>query len=66
MRISENTVLCDGCGLEFHWPPLAEGEAKYCCADCRDGYECSCHEMALVEDDFAYSESNAVSIFEGY
>lgn len=66
MRTRENSALCNGCGLEFHWPPIVSGDYKYCCIDCRDGYVCSCHEMALVDDDFAYSETDAISKYEGY
>ncbi|MHC1784256.1 MAG: hypothetical protein AB9891_16135 [Anaerolineaceae bacterium] len=66
MRIYENTTVCEGCGLEFHWPPLAAGDLKYCCCDCRDGFICNCRDLDLVDDQYSYLQSEEISKYEGY
>jgi hypothetical protein len=50
MRIEE-TIYCDGCGVEILWAPVKEKHREYCCTDCRDGYECSCGAR-MDEDDY--------------
>lgn len=45
----QNTVWCDGCGVEILWPPVASGDRVFCCADCQGGLGCECGEE-LEED----------------
>lgn len=47
----ENTLFCDGCGVEVIWAPVVSGNRYYCCQDCRDGLECSCGERMEFEDE---------------
>ncbi len=55
MRI-ENTVWCDGCGVEVLWAPVKAREQDYCCQDCADGFECSCGDRMEEE---SYSRNNS-------
>jgi len=48
----QDTVWCDGCGLEILWIPLQIGSAHYCCRDCQEGMRCECRED-LEQDDRA-------------
>jgi hypothetical protein len=47
----ENTVRCDGCGVEILGAPLVVDGYDYCCQDCRDGLECECSIRFEVEVD---------------
>jgi len=38
----EESILCDGCGVEITWSPIIVRNHKYCCQDCRDGLPCDC------------------------
>lgn len=41
MRV-EDTLYCDGCGVEVLGAPLIVASGQYCCQDCADGYRCDC------------------------
>jgi hypothetical protein len=45
----EDTVWCDGCGVEILWGPLIANSRDYCCQDCLDGLECKCGERLELE-----------------
>ena len=47
----EDTIYCDGCGVEILWTPVRANSRHYCCADCRDGYQCACGARMESEDD---------------
>lgn len=47
----EDTVYCDGCGVEITWGPVKAKGKDYCCIDCRDGYVCNCGDRMELEDD---------------
>ncbi len=67
MRI-DDTVWCDGCGVEITWAPVKSGQRLYCCQDCADGYECNCGAR-MEEDDYTRGRGENVSettIGEGY
>lgn len=46
----EDTIYCDGCGVEILWAPVRANQHQYCCADCRDGFECNCGARMESED----------------
>lgn len=37
-----NLVICDGCGVEITWAPVAVNGRQYCCHDCAEGRQCQC------------------------
>jgi hypothetical protein len=45
----ENSVFCDGCGVEILLAPVVQEGSLFCCKDCADGLECEC--SAIVEAD---------------
>ena len=47
----EDSVYCDGCGVEILLAPVIVGDLEYCCQDCADGYECDCGLKQDLEDD---------------
>lgn len=46
----EDTVFCDGCGVEIPLAPVIKNEQEYCCEDCAQGYECTCAEQMEIEE----------------
>ncbi len=46
----EDTVFCDGCGVEIPLSPVVKDHGEYCCADCAQGYECDCAKRMELED----------------
>jgi hypothetical protein len=58
----EDTIFCDGCGVEITWTPVKVNHKDYCCEDCRDGFECGC-SSALEEDD--YPRGSGSSQYDG-
>jgi hypothetical protein len=46
----ENTLWCDGCGVEILWEPLAIDDRTYCCAECWEGILCRCGERQEFEE----------------
>lgn len=51
MTRTDDTIWCDGCGIEILWAPLTVGKHEYCCEDCWEGRECRCGERMELEDD---------------
>ncbi|HHY88382.1 MAG TPA: hypothetical protein GYA06_05635 [Chloroflexi bacterium] len=49
----DNTLYCDGCGVELTAVPVTKENRIYCCVDCRDGFECSCAARLAMEEDSA-------------
>ena len=47
----DETIWCDGCGVEIDGPPVVVGKNHYCCKDCSQGLKCSCLNWAEEEDD---------------
>jgi hypothetical protein len=47
----DQTVWCDGCGVEITWGPVVAGKRKYCCQDCAAGLECDCGVRMEIADD---------------
>lgn len=63
MRI-QDTLWCDGCGVEVLWAPIKSGERDYCCQNCADGFECNCG--ARMEEDGYTRRGNKNSGDLGY
>jgi hypothetical protein len=38
----QDTVWCDGCGIEISWEPIEKGQLFFCCQNCLDGEQCRC------------------------
>ena len=45
----EDTVFCDGCGVEIPLAAVIKDHLEYCCEDCAQGYECKCGEEMELE-----------------
>jgi len=60
MRI-EDTLRCDGCGVEVLWAPVKVNQLEYCCRDCADGFECNCGSR-MEEDGYTRSVRGATSL----
>jgi hypothetical protein len=50
MAKENDTLFCDGCGVEIECQPLILGRGYFCCADCSEGLACSCGERMEEED----------------
>lgn len=46
----ENTLWCDGCGVEITWSPFVADHRDYCCRDCSQGQACDCGEQIIAPD----------------
>lgn len=51
MSKTDNTIYCDGCGVEITWSPVIIGLRDYCCEDCREGLPCRCGERMEQEEE---------------
>lgn len=38
----QDTIWCDGCGVEILGSPVIRNQQSFCCQDCALGYECAC------------------------
>jgi len=47
----ENTIWCDGCGVEITWMPVVRNQQDYCCQQCLVGIHCECDERQDVDED---------------
>jgi hypothetical protein len=47
----EQTVFCNGCGVEITWAPIVKGNRRYCCEDCLVGRGCECATRQDLDDD---------------
>lgn len=46
----DDTLWCDGCGVEILWAPVIYDRRNFCCEVCCRGEECDC-ALRLEEDD---------------
>lgn len=46
----DDTLWCDGCGVEILWAPVIYDRRYFCCEVCCRGEECDCAQR-LEEDD---------------
>ena len=47
----ENTIWCDGCGVEITWIPVVHDRRDYCCQQCLAGIHCECDELVELGED---------------
>jgi hypothetical protein len=45
----QDTLWCDGCGIEIRWKPVIKYDRTYCCQTCLLGEICKCEEF---DDDY--------------
>ncbi len=53
----QDTLWCDGCGIEIIWEPIERDRLFFCCLKCQDGERCACDE--LDEDNLSDSHNPA-------
>jgi len=69
MKFSDDTVFCDGCGVEVCWSPVIMHDPiifkiyHYCCDECLDGLTCKCGERFEIEDDRRSESSQPITAF---
>jgi hypothetical protein len=49
MTRHNETVWCDGCGVEIVWTPTVRAERDYCCEACVAGQACLCGERMELD-----------------
>jgi hypothetical protein len=47
----DNTIYCDGCGVEITWSPIIIERRDYCCQDCLEVRPCKCGERTELDED---------------
>ncbi len=57
----ENTVFCDGCGVEIPLSPVVKDQGEYCCEDCAQGYECECGKRMELDEDLGADHGSGIS-----
>ncbi len=57
----EDTVFCDGCGVEIPLSPVIKNNGEYCCEDCAQGYECECGKRMEPDEDLGMDRGNDIS-----
>jgi hypothetical protein len=48
----QDTLWCDGCGVEIRWRPRPDAERHYCCTACFAGQPCDCAARQELEDEW--------------
>jgi len=51
MTRTQETVWCDGCGVEILCAPVVLEERDYCCRDCLEGLACKCGERMELDEE---------------
>jgi hypothetical protein len=51
MSEEEDSIWCDGCGIEIRWRPLTAGKFVFCCTDCLYERHCDCLDGLDIEDE---------------
>ena len=46
----EETLYCDGCGVEILLAPVVKEQRQYCCEDCARGIPCKCGERMELDE----------------
>lgn len=57
----QETIWCDGCGVEILWPPLQSDHGQYCCVDCKEGFGCDCGDVP--EDEYREEGTSLISLY---
>jgi hypothetical protein len=48
----QDTIWCDGCGIEILWTPYVEQGQEFCCEDCAHGLVCDCQMQMEWDDEY--------------
>ncbi len=59
----QNTVFCDGCGVEIPLSPVIKNHGEYCCEDCAQGYECDCAKQMELDEEPGSAEDSGLSTY---
>lgn len=46
----EESIWCEGCGIEITGRPVVVTKRIYCCQDCARGIRCNCSERMEMDD----------------
>ena len=52
MSHSEDTIWCDGCGIEIRWAPYVIETQDFCCQNCAYGLSCDCGETMDWDEEY--------------
>ena len=66
MNWDEDTMWCDGCGVEITWDPIRFGKRRYCCQDCLEDRPCRCGERMEIDAERRPGEAVSSFISGGY
>ena len=47
----DETIWCDGCGVEINLSPVLVGTRTHCCRDCAQDIPCECGERMEMDDE---------------
>jgi hypothetical protein len=61
MSRMNNTIWCDGCGLEIIWLPLVISGRHYCCQECMRGLACQCYRWSELDEERRVEDAGARS-----
>jgi len=50
MALIDNTLFCDGCGVEIPLSPVKLNGRDYCCKDCAQGLICHCGDQMEADE----------------
>ena len=64
MSRSENTIWCDGCGVEIYWVPFVFEDQEFCCQECAVGISCDCGTLEW-EDEYRDTAAPLSSSYSG-
>jgi endogenous inhibitor of DNA gyrase (YacG/DUF329 family) len=58
----QDTLWCDGCGIEINWEPIEKDHLFFCCQRCLEGEECDCgvdeDEYLSADQPFNFDQSS--------
>jgi hypothetical protein len=46
-----DTLFCDGCGIEITCKPFTLSSWVYCCEDCATGKPCTCENRLEIDEE---------------
>lgn len=61
----QDTIWCDGCGVEILWSPTIVNRLDYCCEACRDGLPCRCGERMKLDEGRRANTGEAADVSAG-
>ena len=51
----QDTLWCDGCGVEIRWEPEVKDDQQFCCQACSWGEKCNCE---ILEEEYSFPDKN--------